>query len=466
MKRCIIEATSKEEKSPISCANNQPSLFENYNVVAHEVTPESLLCRNSRPKSRSDTMNEQQILERKQRGYDIFSRYTIKQEEGLWIVPSTNKGKYQVSLEEETCTCPDHELRKTKCKHFYAAEFRFNADFLNAIDDIPAEVKELPKKKTYAQPNWSAYHKSQVNEKSQFRYLLRDLCSGIQSPAQKTGRPRHEFSDLIFGMCYKIYCNFSTRRFMSDLTDAHSRNYLTRLPSYNSLIEAFGLEEITPCLQSLIEMSSLPLASIEKDFAVDSTGLTTSRFYQWFHGKYGDDKRLINRQDFLKLHAIVGTETHIITGVEISGSFDHDTNYFKPLVDKTALNFAVNEVSGDKAYSSEANMKAVINHGGMPFIAFKKNATEGTVKTGETWRLMFAFYTIHQEKFLEHYHKRSNSETVFSMIKAKFGDTLRCKTDTALINEILAKAICHNICVIITSIYELGLKPKFWQKLQ
>ena len=57
-----------------------------------------------------------------------------------------------------------------------------------------------------------------------------------------------------------------------------------------------------------------------------------------------------------------------------------------------------------------------------------------------------------------HYHKRSNVETVFSMIKAKFGGSVRAKTPTAQVNEVL----CHNICVLIQSIYELGLEPTFW----
>jgi hypothetical protein len=29
------------------------------------------------------------------------------------------------------------------------------------------------------------------------------------------------------------------------------------------------------------------------------------------------------------------------------------------------------------------------------------------------------------------------------------------------VNEVLAKVICHNLCVLILGIYELGLAPKF-----
>ncbi len=61
-----------------------------------------------------------------------------------------------------------------------------------------------------------------------------------------------------------------------------------------------------------------------------------------------------------------------------------------------------------------------------------------------------------------HYHKRSNVETAFSMIKAKFGASVRAKTPTTQVNEVLCKVLCHNICVLIQSIYELGLEPTFW----
>jgi hypothetical protein len=64
-------------------------------------------------------------------------------------------------------------------------------------------------------------------------------------------------------------------------------------------------------------------------------------------------------------------------------------------------------------------------------------------------------------RFLAHYNKRNNVETVFSMIKANFGDYVRGRDERAQINEGLAKVLCHNLCVLIQSIYELGLEPKF-----
>ncbi len=79
---------------------------------------------------------------------------------------------------------------------------------------------------------------------------------------------------------------------------------------------------------------------------------------------------------------------------------------------------------------------------------------------------MLHFYRFHQDEFGKHYHKRSNVETTFSMIKLKFGERLRSKSMTAQTNEVLCKVLCHNICCLIQSIYELGIKPTFWNKLE
>jgi transposase len=62
---------------------------------------------------------------------------------------------------------------------------------------------------------------------------------------------------------------------------------------------------------------------------------------------------------------------------------------------------------------------------------------------------------------MRNYHRRSNVETTFSMIKAKFGEKLRSKTATAQANEVLCKVLCHNLCVLIQSMYEFGIEADF-----
>jgi transposase len=80
---------------------------------------------------------------------------------------------------------------------------------------------------------------------------------------------------------------------------------------------------------------------------------------------------------------------------------------------------------------------------------------------GGEFERMFHYFCLRREEFLRHYHQRSNVESAVSMVKRKFGDAVRSKTDTAMRNEVLAKFVCHNVCCVIAAMYELGINPVF-----
>jgi hypothetical protein len=48
------------------------------------------------------------------------------------------------------------------------------------------------------------------------------------------------------------------------------------------------------------------------------------------------------------------------------------------------------------------------------------------------------------------------------MVKAKFRDHVRSKSDTAMKNEVLLKFLCHNVVVVHQAIIELGIEGTFW----
>ena len=55
------------------------------------------------------------------------------------------------------------------------------------------------------------------------------------------------------------------------------------------------------------------------------------------------------------------------------------------------------------------------------------------------WARMYHAFAYDRERFMQHYHKRSNVESTFSMIKGKFGDSAMSKSDTGQANEVLCK---------------------------
>ncbi len=369
-----------------------------------------------------------------------------------WVVPSqTGKGRYSVHLggDSPRCTCPDHEFRGQKCKHIFAVEYAMKRE---TAPDGTTTVTETVRV-TYGQ-NWSAYNAAKSEEKTKFVALLADLCRLV--PEQAKGRPRFPFSDMVFAAAFKVYVGFSSRRFTSDLRDAHAGGYIASTPHFNSVSNYLANPGLTGILKELISVSSLPLKALETDFAVDSSGFSSSRFDRWFDHKYGREQR---KRDWFKAHLMCGVRTKIVTGVDVSGRNGNDSYFFAPLVEATAQNFRVSEVSADKAYLGRENMKTVERAGGTPFIPFKSNTVE-PANDSSAWAKMYHFFMFNRETFLEHYHKRSNVESAFSMIKGKFGDSVRSKSDVGQVNEVF-KVLCHNVCVLVQAIHELGIEPIF-----
>ena len=75
---------------------------------------------------------------------------------------------------------------------------------------------------------------------------------------------------------------------------------------------------------------------------------------------------------------------------------------------------------------------------------------------------MYHLFSYQRDTFLSRYRQRSNVETTFSMIKAKFGDSIRSKSEVGQFNEVLRKVIAHNLCMLIACIHGIGLTtPEF-----
>lgn len=398
--------------------------------------------------------------EREQRGIELAGRVRVHEEGGRWIVPSqSGTGRYSVDLDAQRCTCPDHETRRVKCKHIFAVEYVLTHE----VEADGTETVTESVRVTYSQ-DWHAYNAAQTHEHDRFLPLLRELCDGIPQPEQTMGRPRLPLSDVVFALGVKTYSTLSARRATSLVRDAAARGLMDAAPSYNSALRYLERDDLTDVLTALIEESARPLAAIESDFAIDSTGIGTTTYRRWYDHKWGKER---STQTWVKVHAMTGVTTNIVTAIKATATESNDAPQLPELLSTTAENFTVREVSGDKAYSSRRNLRAVVSVGATPYIPFKNGTTGSPTSTHHRgydglWPRMWAYYQYRQAEFLTHYHKRSNVETTFAMVKAKFGGSVRAKTPTAQVNEALLKFLCHNIVVLIQSIYELDIEPAFW----
>lgn len=303
--------------------------------------------------------------------------------------------------------------------------------------------------------DWTLYNTAQTNELPHFQRMLWTLCRSVGEPRQYRGRPRLEFCDMLFLIVYRAYFSqFSGRRFTSQLEQLKEKGYISRVPHFNSLFNYLELVELTEALRNMLIISSLPLVPFEEHFSPDSSGFSTKKFNEWKQVKYGNTEKW---REWVKLHVMCGKQTRIITAVEITPEYAHDSPHFESLLRQTQKYFDVREVSADKGYSSYYNVELIVSAGALAFIMFKDNARGDT--KNEIWNRVFHYFSLHKEEFLKFYHQRSNVETLFSVMKAKFGERLRSKVWEAQVNELLCKCICHNLCCLIKAMFEFGIEP-------
>jgi transposase len=375
---------------------------------------------------------------------------------GTWLVPSSTGGNYVVTLDPDTCQCEDFALRQQPCKHVLGARLVRERDHGGKNPGIVTD--EVPKRKTYKQ-DWPKYNLAQMTEKDRFQELLSELCCGIEEPPRsvKAGK-KIKMADRVFACAFKVFSTYSGRRFMSDLSDAHDKGLVSCVMNPMTVMDFTNEEAMTPVLYQLIERSAWPLRAIETTFAPDSTGFSTSRFVRWFDEKYGTER---SGREWVKAHIMTGTTTNIITTAIVEGPTAADCPLFRPLVERTIANgFNVQTVCADKGYLSHENLELAAKHGAAPFIPFKSNSVPG--EPGTLWDRLFGFFQFNRADFLARYHARSNVESTFSMLKAKFRDHVRSKTDVAMKNEVLLKVLCHNVVVVHQAIVELGIEATFW----
>jgi hypothetical protein len=297
---------------------------------------------------------------REERGLVIAALCKLKNEGGTWIVPSQSSTEmYRVNPAKCRCSCPDHmehgDEAGFKCKHIFAVEFTMKREV--ASDGTVTETKTMTftEKKTYKQ-NWPAYEAAQSVEKDRVQELLAELVRGIPEPDRSgiRGQKPHSLRDALFTIAFKVYSTISSRRFASDLREAQRRGHVGQVLPSQKISDYLSNPAMTPILKHLIAQSALPLKAVEKDFAIDSSGFSSSKFERWFDQKYG-----ITRQKcvWVKIHLACGVKTNVVTAVRILDKDAADCPQFSPLLQETRKGFTIGEVSADKAYASLENLR-------------------------------------------------------------------------------------------------------------
>jgi transposase len=330
-------------------------------------------------------------------------------------------------------------------------------------DYIP---KAFGEKRTYPQ-DWPAYDKAKTNEDYMFKELLRELLlmADIEQERSGPGRKGYSVQDKIFCAAIKVYARSSLRKAQSMLKELKRLKYIDKVPCFKSIDNFIADKSIPPILDQLIHLSTLPLLQFEKVAAVDASGFSVSKYEQWSAYKWGNHSKspannVHKQRIWRKAHIVCGCKTNIILSAKVTRKDVADTRLFPMLSKNARAYYDIKEITADMAYNSRDNFELAAQLGMIPFIPFKKN-TRGKQKGCRVWGVMFRHFRDHNEEFMRHYHQRSNVESVFHVLKQRFGNNLTTKSLQSNGCEIKLKALCHNLVVLIQEFFESGAEIDF-----
>jgi hypothetical protein len=305
----------------------------------------------------------------------------------------------------------------------------------------------------------NAYVYARQREYSMVTALLDDALQqfGVRTVYEGRGRPPASLRDKLFLCIEKVHRAASYDGHYENIEYFHLKKYIASRPNPHSVGKFMLDPQLTPHLDRLVTFTSTPLAQLEQEFAVDSTGLGTYG-KRWVKLKLDEEA---HRRDFRKLHLMIGARTGIITAAIVTPGYTADGPQFTKLLEKTKKYFTITEISGDGSYTSHQNAQAVADAGGTPYFRIGVKIKHETPRGYWAWKDMLRRQRRNPLLYDHHYHKRSNVESTNSSFKRAIAEHLTSHDVVAQDNEALCLAIVHNLRVVARSVYCLGIKPKF-----
>lgn len=272
------------------------------------------------------------------------------------------------------------------------------------------------------------------------------------------GRPPCNIRDILICLAIQQYFGKSLRRSMGIIRfTAKAANIAVNIPCFKTLDNYLNNPLIKPYLDKFFEITSKPLSELEKFFATDSTGETTSTASTWFNIRSG---KTVEKKDHITAHITAGTLLNIVTAITVNAYAGEDNIIFRKHNRLTARNFEVKEHSGDSTYLCKENCDDVEAVGGKPFFRPKSNTlvqSDGSY----AWLRMMLNYHNHPIRAKRSYNRRLNVESTNRAKKAKFGSHVRSKNDTAKENESTFQWLGYNFTVLGRAYYSYGIEPYF-----
>lgn len=161
--------------------------------------------------------------------------------------------------------------------------------------------------------------------------------------------------------------------------------------------------------------------------AVDATGFENETKSFYYRTVWNSERKWKTRE-YTKLSIAIDAEKQTILSYRIRRKLRHDTIDFKELLKELDVDYVV----ADKGYDSRENRQFVLRKMcAVPVIPVRSHSH---------------FYGYQGSRKIDgsNYHQRSKVETVFSVMKRKYGSVLRARSFAGQEVETICKMVAHN----------------------
>ncbi len=291
------------------------------------------------------------------------------------------------------------------------------------------------------------YHQSHDAAKARrYHFLLEELislCNMVPDIRRPHGRPiQFPLPTLFVLLGLKFDTGLGYRDFVAHVTFNPSllnRLGLDRTPHFSLLQKAVRRLDthLLHRIQELLAQKEPP----PKKIAVDSSGFSHSTGGEWMSLRF---KKTLKRR-FHALHNVVDTDTLMVNASRVCARPGGDAKHLMALVKRVPAS-ELEVVYGDKAYISRENVQYIHDLGAYPAIEPKKRLRARS-RGYRGYKELIREYRRGPEEWKRNhsYGRRSLAETVFGMMKVRFGGGLGSRRYRQQRRELLIKVILHNI---------------------
>lgn len=362
-------------------------------------------------------------------------------------------------------------------------------ELVKQVRDGTFEYKNRDK----AEINWAKYDSAQIKEMANYLNNLRDIVDEADNRIRSRtipekrgpGKPETNPADVAKMLLLQTYTESPNRVAEGLLLLFKEKLGISHHFSYKTIERGYDRNKVDKILDEVVAITNECVESEEKNCSFDGTGFSASNKENYANKRQKQNSKKSQKKSqsanedqsddsfpmtnstsnmgFSYCVMGIGVKHKLISGISISA--DHsigETTMFPDVYYQTLQSYPnLENALGDGIYSARWITDMVSKSNVTPYFLPKSNVTFKSKGFAGWYDMLFSLWKDPQI-WLEQYHMRSISETVNSMVKCRFGATLRKRLDPRKATETKLKLVAHDIRRIGYIEILDGIKPH-WQ---